>query len=219
MQIIVADDYFVVLSSIRTLFEQEGESYRIAGEAHNGRGLLALLGARSCDLVITDFCMPDSTSPMDGLVLLGELHARHPSLPVIILTMTSYPPLIRKMFDCGVRGIVNKRAMNHELLVAIRAVASGQSYLSTQLEADALRRIERQTAGDTHAADALGALSVREVEILRLHLQGLSFKEIGAEVHRSATTVSQQLSGAMQKLGLLDNSQLREYAKAYGLTC
>jgi two-component system capsular synthesis response regulator RcsB len=60
-------------------------------------------------------------------------------------------------------------------------------------------------------------LSNRQAEVVRLYAQGLSVTQIAERLHRSVKTVSQQKNDAMRKLGITSNSQLYEYARAYGL--
>ncbi len=216
MQIIVADDHPVVLMGIRALFKSHGDGFQVIGEANTGSELLSLLSTQSCDLLITDFSMPDSRGSSDGLPLLKRLQRHHPDLPVIVLTMVHNQTLIRGMLACGVRGVVNKAELTKELLLAVQAVSNGRTYLSERIRADAANSPQGSIEDPTSAAGA-NVLSTREAEIVRLYARGLTITQIAEQVHRSVKTVSQQKNDAMRKLGLVSNSQLYEYAKAYGL--
>ena len=224
MQIIIANDHPVVLMGLKALLENQGSAFRLAGEAHGGRELLALLSERACDLLITDFSMPGEPDSDDGLLLLNRVRRAHPALPIVVLTMLRNPALIRGMLAVGVQAVVDKASMMKELLLAVHAVTAGRSYLSESLRADMLE----QGAGGGSASSPVGSagstpssgsvvLSAREAEIVRLYAGGLTITQIAEQVHRSVKTVSQQKNDAMRKLGLDSNSQLYEYARRNGL--
>lgn len=214
VDIVIADDHPVVLMGIKALLGSQGDAFRIVGEAHNGGELLGLLATQACDLLITDFSMPDEQGSTDGLLLLKRLRRDHPSLPVVVLTMVHNPTLIRGMLAAGVKGVVDKAGMMTELLLAIQATGNGRDYLSKRYRAGLA---DADAAGSEPAEVFAGQLSVREAEIVRLFASGLSITQIAEHVHRSVKTVSQQKNDAMRKLGFTSNSQLYEYARASGL--
>lgn len=218
MQIIIADDHPVVLMGLRALLENQGNAFRVAGEARGGRELLALLSECPCDLLITDFSMPGELDADDGLLLLSRLRRAYPALPIVVLTMLRNPALIRGMLAAGVPAVVDKASMTQELLLAIHAVAAGRSYLSESLR----EGLSEPGAGPAsslarNVPPASVALSAREAEIVRLYAGGLTITQIAEQVRRSVKTVSQQKNDAMRKLGLESNSQLYEYARLNGL--
>lgn len=214
VDIVIADDHPVVLMGIKALLGSQGDAFRIVGEAHNGGELLGLLATQSCDLLITDFSMPDEQGSTDGLILLKRLRRDHPSLPVVVLTMVHNPTLIRGMLAAGVKGVVDKAGMMTELLLAIQATGNGRDYLSKRYRTGL---VDADAGGSEPAEVFAGQLSVREAEIVRLFASGLSVTQIAEHVHRSVKTVSQQKNDAMRKLGFTSNSQLYEYARASGL--
>ena len=134
--------------------------------------------------------------------------------------MIHNPALIRGMLDAGVNGVVGKVAMMKELLLAIGAVMNGRTYLCESMrEYTKEKLLPRPQAGTAtqSAGNDPAVLSKREAEVVRLYAQGLSITQIAEHVHRSVKTVSQQKNDAMRKLGIISNSQLYEYARAYGL--
>jgi len=219
-RVIMADDHPVVMLGIRALLHERSDHMRVTGEASNGGELLALLTQQGCDLLITDFSMPYEDDSGDGLPLLRRLRRDYPSLPIIVLTMIHNPALIRGMLDAGVNGVVGKVAMMKELLLAIGAVMNGRTYLCESMrEYTKEKLLPRPQAGTAtqSAGNDPAVLSKREAEVVRLYAQGLSITQIAEHVHRSVKTVSQQKNDAMRKLGIISNSQLYEYARAYGL--
>jgi two-component system capsular synthesis response regulator RcsB len=212
LQIIIADDHPVILMGLTALLKDQGDAFNVIAEAHNGADLLRLLSERACDLVITDFSMPDDRGSIDGLPLLRRLRSDYPDLPVIVLTMLSNPALIKNMLGMGVRGIVDKAAFARELLTAMRAVSNGRTYMSENLRGTSDASIQRAETGHDEVT-----LSAREAEVVRLFAGGLTVTQIAEKIHRSVKTVSQQKNDAMRKLGMTSNSELYEYAKAHRL--
>ncbi len=164
--------------------------------------------------------MPDDVGSEDGLAWLKRLRRDRPALPVIVLTMIHNPALVRGMLDAGVNGVVAKAAMTRELVLAVRTVLGGRTYVSEDLR-DVVVDIptaQRAGSGDDGAGGEVSILSRREAEVVRLYASGLSITQIAERVHRSVKTISQQKNNAMRKLGLTSNSQLYEYARVKGLT-
>ncbi|TCI07414.1 response regulator transcription factor [Dyella soli] len=210
MRVIIADDHPVVLLGLKALLAGHGARVEIVGEATNGTEVLALVGSVACDLVITDFfSMADSPAMEDGLTMLRHLHERHPEVAVLVLTMLDNLALVQGMLARGVRGVVDKAAMTRELNLAMTAIRAGRIYLS--------ERIRQQMHEQSLAASDGRSLSTREVEVVRLIARGHTVSEIAKQTHRSLTTISQQKRDAMRKLGLENDKQLHEYARANGL--
>ncbi|HET7330434.1 response regulator transcription factor [Dyella sp.] len=217
MRVVIADDHEVVRIGLRTILQHSGEGYEVVGEAAGGAGLLKLLADTPCDLLLLDFLMPDEAAaqPLDGVALLHELRRRYPKLPVIVLTMMRNSAIFRTMYQEGANAVVEKGAIVDELLIALRTVRNGRTYVSKYLT--------RQLAGEhvvLRPAEGGGAkpiLSRREVEVIRMFAQGHSITEIATLTHKSVKTVSRQKRSAMLKLGLSSDSQLFEYARTHGL--
>lgn len=207
----------MVRIGLRTILQHSGEGYEVVGEAAGGVELLKVLADRPCDLALVDFLMPDDAAghALDGVALLHELHRRYPKLPIIVLTMMRNTAIFRTMYQEGANAVVEKSAIVDELLIALRTVRGGRTYVS--------KHLTRQLAGDFPAQQRAegGAskpiLSRREVEVIRMFAQGHSITEIAALTHKSVKTVSRQKRSAMLKLGLNSDTQLFEYARTHGL--
>lgn len=215
VRIIVADDHPVVLIGVRALLQAQGARFRVVGEAHDGESLLALLKRQPCELLITDFSMPVESGGQDGLRLLRSLQRDFPGLPVLVLTMIRNPAAVAGMLAAGVRGVVDKSGLTHELVTAIGAVLHGRSYVSETLR-DPLAE-PRPGPADAGEAGTMPRLSPREAEVVRLFVQGFSVTQIAEQLRRSVKTVSQQKNDAMRKLGIASHVQLYEYARSSGL--
>lgn len=217
MRIIISDDHPLVLMGLKALLQCQGEGLVVVGEARSTTELFSVLASQPCDLLITDFSMPDGQGADDGLGLLGSLRERFPMTPILVVTMVTNPALVRGMLALGVSGVLDKSSMVNELILAIRALRAGRTYLGEATR----RRLKLASPGP--GADTLTgggdseALSVREAEVLRLLAQGQTVTEIAHKSGRSVKTVSQQKRYAMRKLGLQSDSQLYQYARSHQL--
>lgn len=208
LRIIIADDHPVVRIGARSVIEASGIGDVVA-EASSAQDLLALLSAHPCDVLVTDYSMPDSNMP-DGFAMLSMIRRRYPQLPVLMLSVSSNLAILRMVRDAGVLGLVDKGSSMEELPVAIRTVHRGLPYVSHSLK-------ERVDAAGSSGMDDGGKrpLSPREVEVLRLLGKGMTVKDIAEMLHRSASTISRQKGDAMFKLGLNSDAELFDYLR-YG---
>lgn len=219
IRVIVADDHPVVLAGVQAVLERAGD-IKVVGEAHNGHELIKLLGDLPCDVIVTDFSMPGTpgsgdgmTSARldDGLPLIAALASRFPGIPVIVQTMVNNVGVLRTLQNQGVLGLADKRAGISELVHAVRAVINRKPYVSKTLR-------ERFEQSDLEApTETTNEPSPREMEVLRLFIEGLKVTEIAERLSRSVKTVSTQKRQAMKKLGLSNDQEIMAYATAHGL--
>ena len=199
-RIIIADDHPVVLHGIRIVLETH--LMDIAGSARDGAQLLRLVEQHRCDAVLTDLAMPGAGP--DGPELVGELRARHPGLPVVVLTGARHPGLLDGLLRDGVSGLVDKCADFAELPQALHAALAGKVFVSPQLRHHLQSR-------DLLFPREPAALSAREQEVLRLLAAGLNVNAVAARCGRSPKTISRQKAEAKRKLGLQTNQELYDY--------
>jgi two-component system capsular synthesis response regulator RcsB len=206
---IVADDHPVVRMGIVAILER-ARGIDVVGEACSSTGLMTLLETTGCDVLITDFSMPDDRFG-DGLQMLDRLRRWHPGLAIVVLTMVSHPSTLRSMAALGCHGICDKRAPLTDCVRAIRAIASGGTFRS-EVALSAL-------AGWEEPEESIdrGPLSPREVEVVRLVAEGLTMEQIAVRLHRSPKTVSAQKRRAMLRLAVATDDALCLYAYASGL--
>ena len=208
-RVVLADDHPIMLLGCRLLIEQNG--MEVVGEARDSSELMSILANVACDVVITDFSMPN-TGRADGLAMLSVLRRDHGALPVIVLTNMANAGLLRAMLNEGVLGIVEKGAEKNELFAAVRSALRGAIYISARLQREltklGLTEMESQRAAN---------LTPRELEVLRLLASGKSPTEVGQILHRTIKTVSWAKTSAKRKLGLKSDAELYEYVVNLGL--
>jgi len=203
IQVVLADDHDLVRSGIKALLATV-DGVQVIAEARNGQELLALLDSVKPDLVMTDISMPG----MDGITAIAEIHARHPGVKVIVLSMYDTVDFVKRAVANGACGYLMKDAPPFELEQALRSVMATGSYFSAAV-AQRLLQPSEPTVDDE--------LTQRQVEILTLIAQGKSAKEIAFELGLSPKTVDVHRARIMERLRLNDIASLTRYAVRKGL--
>lgn len=157
------------------------------------------------DVIVVDIDAEDA----DGVV--EYLRSRCPGSRVCLLSMYSQPEMMQRYLSAGADGYIVKDSSLQELLVAIKTVGQGSSYLDPRVAATLLRR--RAPAQLPYA----NQLSPRETDIIRLIAQGLSNRDIGQRLVLSEKTVKNHVSRIFSKLHFTARSQAAVHAIRNGL--
>jgi NarL family two-component system response regulator LiaR len=208
IRILIADDHAIVRAGLRALLRTEADM-EVVGEAEDG--VQALLQARSLrpDVLLLDLVMPRQ----DGIEATRQI--RHEDLPVRILVLTSFAE-DEKVFPAikaGASGYLLKDSTPQELIHAIRDVYRGESPVDPSIAKKILRELQEPP----DLPPAKDALSVREVEVLRLVASGLSNQEIADDLVISEKTVRGHVSSILSKLHLANRTQAALHALREGL--
>ncbi len=210
--VVLVDDHKLVRDGIRTILER-GTEFRVVGEAENGADAVALCEKLAPELALMDIGLPG----MNGIEATTEILRRSPAVNVVILSMYDDENSVVGAIRSGARAFVLKKASSNELLDALRTVARGGSYLSSQVSDRLLKRIQRGDL-DTHENTALSTLSPRELQVLRLVAEGKTSKDVAALLDLSSQTVRSYRKTMMKKLGVNNVAGLTQLALAAGLT-
>ncbi len=212
IQLVIADDHPGVVAAVRHLVSAV-DGFEVVGEAGDADELLALLSRVRCDIAITDYSMPGSRYG-DGIVMLEFLMRRHPDLRVMVLTMLETRALMSNILRAGVKVIVSKSDEPEHILEGVQAALNNRIYLSPQLDAKLIRRVE---APEPDEDDPIRLLGKRELEVLRMYVTGKTVTEIALQLNRSVKTISAQKQTAMRKLKLETEAALFDFAVRHGL--
>lgn len=205
-RLLLADDHSVLRSGLRLLLSRQ-PSLEVVAEAGDGWEALDLCRQHQPDILVLDLSMPR----LDGLEVLRHVQADMPWLKVLVLTMHEDPEYLRRALGAGARGYVLKRAVDAELLSAVRVVAEGGTYVYPTL-ATALMKAHAEPA--SRPPHSRPNLSDRETEVLRLTALGHSQQEVGEKLGLSPRTVETYKARLMEKLGLRSRAELVRYALA-----
>jgi DNA-binding NarL/FixJ family response regulator len=209
--IVIADDHPMVRTGLRSMLNAPRLS--IVGEASNGEEAVQLALAKRPTLVLMDIRMPK----MDGIQALEAIKsAQSPSRVIMLTTYRSTTYLLRSL-SSGASGFVLKDTSRDELLATIYAVASGASMVDNQFLQSVLRNLEKESETLDAPLETVEPLTTREMDILRLLVEGLTNQAIGEALGLSAGTVKGYAHTIIQKLGTNDRTQAAVKAIRLGL--
>ncbi len=154
------------------------------------------------DLVIMDIRMPDG----DGFEIAHRVLQNHARLKLMFLSMHTESKYVRRAVEIGAQGYLSKRAPMDELMLAIRTVLNGGKYIGSRIQ-------EAENAQQTRE----GALTERQIEVLRLIAQGCSAKEIAGKLSISVRTAEFHRAAIMDRLKLHSTAMMTRYAVEKGL--
>lgn len=203
----LADDHPVMLTGMRHALADMAD-VTIVGEANSPDALKVQLARVSCDVLLVDLLMPTAKS-LDGLTFLDNVRVQHPQVRIIVVLLDASIALISHLLMNGAIGVLSKRDTPLAFQQAVRHVYHSKLYLGEALCAGQCRG-ERPTYG-------LAALTWREIEVVRMHAQGISQVEIARRLGKATQTVSLQKLNAMRKLGLKTSVELRQCLSQHGL--
>jgi DNA-binding NarL/FixJ family response regulator len=201
IKVLLVDDHSMVRRGFRLMLEDESD-IKVVGEAANGEEAVRLAEELRPDVVVMDCALPG----MSGLIATRNILQRFPEIAVLMLSMHSESTLVRQALDAGARGYILKSAIDIELVSAVRKVAAGETVLDSQISLPTPLKGERDSS-----------LTVRELEILQLIVDGKSNKEIASQLDLSANTVAVHRANIMDALGIHKTAELVVYAIRNGL--
>ena len=208
-KIILADDHPIILTGVRSLMAEMQPSCDIVAEANNVSELWRTLEQHECDLLITDFSMPNDDN-VDGMAMIKQLRRKYPNLPIIVLTQVHNLGVLQALLQIGIQGLLLKKSVIAELEKTVKKVLLGSVYIG-----ETVRELLNEQGINQYAIPV--ELSLKEIEVVRLLANGLSVTQVASYLHRSVKTISTQKTNAMQKLGLKSDSELFHYAQQQGL--
>ncbi|HZE27892.1 MAG TPA: response regulator transcription factor [Terriglobales bacterium] len=201
ISVLLVDDHSLVRRGFRRLLEDEPD-IAVVGEAGDGAEAVRLAQELKPDVIVMDCAMPGTS----GLIATRQILQTSPQQAILMLSMHSEETLVRQALEAGARGYVLKNAVDLELPAAIRKVAAGEVVLDPQVSRPGALKGERN-----------GGLTVRELEILQLIVDGKSNKEIADQLGLSANTVAVHRANIMDALGIHKTAELVVYAIRNGL--
>ena len=211
VRIILADDHTIVRHGLNKLIQQQ-EDMEVIAQAADGHSTIELTRELSPDMVIMDIGMPD----LNGIDATGQIIREFPQVKVIGLSMHSGKKFVIEMLKAGASGYLLKDCALEELTTAIKAVASGKTYLSPSITDVVVENYVRHSQKKESSVFSL--LSQREREVLQLMAEGKTTKQVGLKLHISPKTVEGHRLRIMEKLNMDSVAKLTKYAIQEGLT-
>ncbi|MBM3795901.1 MAG: response regulator transcription factor [Acidobacteria bacterium] len=211
IRVLVADDHSVLREGLRSLLCRQADM-EVVGEAADGRRAVQFCTQVPTEVVLMDITMPS----MNGIEATKRIVESNPDTKVTIPSMHSDESYVRRLLKAGARTCLLKESAQNEVVNAVRSVAVGKSYFSprvkTILQDDYMRQLDNTGVDDTYEL-----LSPREREILQAIAEGLSNKEMAAQMGLSIYTVETHRRHLLEKLNLHTTADVILYAVRKGL--
>jgi len=185
----------------------------VVSETSDGEMALQAAQETAPNVVLLDLTM----SRVGGMKALQEIARSCPETRVIILTMHDDPAYLRSALAAGASGYLTKRAVDAELLAAIRAVHRGGIFVDPRLASVLVQDVQAKRGTSARSKRPANILSDRELQVLRLVARGYTSAEIARQIFVSVKTVETYRSRFAAKLELRTRSDVIRFAVQMGL--
>ncbi len=207
VSILIADDHGLLRAGLRSLLNA-GPDLEVIGEAADGDAALSLAEQLRPDVVLADISMPGP----NGIQVARRLKRTAPDTRVLIVSMHEDRGLMREAVLAGATGYIPKRAVEAELIKAIRTVANGGTYLQGGLEAPG------DSAPPASQREPMTiVLGPEETELLRLVARGYANAQVAEALGTNLETAERKRAGLMNRLGLRGRVDAVRYARDHGI--
>ena len=206
IRIFIADDNRLLREGLASMLA-ELEDIVVVGLASSGDQALDQIMQLIPDVALVDIGMPEK----DGIEVAQTLHENLPAVKVIILGMPDLTDEIMACIEAGAAGYVLKESSFEYLLESIYSVQRGESFCSPRMAASLFSRIA-ELAGERIPKSSV-KLTAREVEIVNKIADGLSNKEIAAQLYIEEQTVKNHVHNILDKLQLHHRMEAVQYAR------
>ncbi len=203
IRVFLLDDHELVRRGVRELLEVDGDVV-VVEEAAMAAEAIGRIPVVQPDVAVLDVRLPDG----DGVTVCREIRSACPDTACLMLTSFADDDAMMDAILAGAAGYVLKQIRGHDLLAAVRLVAAGGSLLDSVVTTRVMARLRDRAAAD----DPLQQLSDQEQRVLELIGQGLTNRQIGAQLFLAEKTVKNYVSSVLAKLGMQRRTQAAVFA-------
>ena len=200
INVLIVDDHPAFRVGLAAILQSQPD-IRVVGEAGDGTGALQLCAEKDVHVILMDLRLPGAS----GIETTLEIRRRHPNIRVLIVTTYDGDEDIHLAMQAGASGYVLKGLTSAELVSAIRVVHQGEKVIPKELASRHRDRVRRKD------------LSARELDVLRLLVDGFTNKEMARRLNVGEETVKAHLKGVFIKLGVTDRTQAAIAAIRHGI--
>lgn len=205
IKVIIAEDMDILRESLKYMIESENDM-EVVGLAHNGKEAFELCGKHKADVVLMDIKMPCC----DGLEATRLIKSSFPDTKVLILTTFEDEESISMAIKCGADGYITKDILPKQLQQSIKSIMMGLSVVKRNIMNSVVTHHDVSNQNDI-SPEALN-LKDKEKILIRLVVEGKSYKEMGKEICLSEGYVRNMVSEILIKLNMKDRIQLAVFA-------
>jgi two-component system response regulator NreC len=208
----IVDDHAILRAGLRMLVNAQADM-EVVSEAPDGEKAIQGVRETKPDVTLLDLTMPR----VGGMKALQEIARNCRETRVLVLTMHDDPAYLRSALAAGASGYLLKRAVDAELLAAIRAVYRGGIFVDPRLASVLVQDVLSKKGKKAGPTQPINILSDRELQVLRLVARGYTSAQIAKQIAVGVKTVETYRSRFVEKLGLRTRSEVIRFAVQMGL--
>jgi DNA-binding NarL/FixJ family response regulator len=193
--ILIADDHTMFVDGMESILKGESDLF-VAGRSYDGPSVIEFLSTNAVDLVLLDVNLPG----MNGIEVCKEITNHYPKVKVLAISMFNEESFVSEILNNGAKGYILKNTGREELLKAIRTVAKGDTYFSSEVTETIMKGLMNQRKASAKNNVFFPKLSRREKEVLKLIAQEYTTQEIADNLYISLKTVESHRSSLLSKL-------------------
>jgi two-component system, NarL family, nitrate/nitrite response regulator NarL len=213
VEVFLVEDHGLFRDGLSELLTASDPALRIVGTAATAEDALVRLPELVPDVVLMDIHLPGMT----GTDAIRQLAVTCPSVTVLVISGSAEDRDVMEAILAGARGYILKTARVEEITAGIHAAAEGGSILSPLVASQLLDHVRDNASSLRVGAAAVGQLTPRELEVLRLMAQGLENSEIARELVISTRTARNHVASILEKLQMQNRIQAAVYAVRHGV--
>jgi len=212
IRVMIVDDHAILRAGLRMLVNAQADM-EVVAEAPDGQQAAQETRETKPDVTVLDLTMPR----VGGMKALQEIARNGSGTKVLILTMHDDPAYLRSALAAGASGYLLKRAVDAELLAAIRAVHRGGIFVDPRLASVLVQDVLAKKGTKAGSTQQVNILSARELQVLKLVARGYTSAQIAKQIAVGVKTVETYRSRLTEKLGLRTRSDVIRFAVQMGL--
>jgi len=210
MKVLLVDDHPLFLDGLKNLLTNKG--IEVAGTACDGLEAIEKVRALKPEVVLMDIQMPR----LNGLAAARLIMAEHPDIKIVMLTISENDEDLFEAIKSGACGYLLKAEETEKFFEQLSGLIRGEVPLSSGLAGHILKEFARQGGASgslKQTAKKEAQLTPRQMEVLILIAQGLTYKEVGAKLFLTEHTIKYHMGEIIDHLQLENRRQVIEYAK------
>ena len=215
MRVLLVDDHALFMDGMKNLLT--ANDIDVVGMAINSREALRKTEELRPEVILMDVQMPGE----DGIAATGLIKAKFPEVKIVMLTVSQDDIHLFEAIKAGASGYLLKGLPKKQFLELLTGINNGQTPLSPGLAAKVLAefaRLQQERDLAQQVADKTALLSSRQIDILKLVAQGLTYKEIGDQMNVSEANIKYHMGEITARLQLENRAQVIAFASEVGLT-
>ncbi|MGC9943351.1 MAG: response regulator transcription factor [Verrucomicrobiota bacterium] len=205
IRILLVDDHPLVREWLTNLLNQQAD-FQVCGETGNAPEAMQLIGDTQPDIAIVDISLASGS----GIELIKSIKSSHAQVAVMVLSMHDELLYAERALRAGAGGYIMKSEATQKVIQAIRAVLSGEIYVSPRVASLMAQKFVASKSG--RSSFSIEQLSDRELEVFQLLGCGYSTRQISEHLHVGFKTVQGYSARIKEKLNLANINELMREA-------